>query len=484
MGSDDSLAGTWSALKEDFSCPLAGVAGSVSSSWDQSPGHGGLVVRGGCRAVSVLAGVWATSLTAVAKEVICRREVALYHMIYESDPAPAPDRGVALGIGPNGSRLLQNSFGISVEILRAVKCSGIRTHSETGAVVREVRELAAVRDQSCIPQDLLFIPSLLLWNALRFMTAASFDSDWLLIHRQDLKDELLRLATADAGPDISGEPAKLVYGTKASMLDAEDGKVVFENGHETQADLIVGADGIHLAVRPFITDAELSVQPAGVFLYRFIIPIEKAMEGAFVNVFLSGDCSQQYIVMYPCRSFELLNVACCVPDNLLTNGSVESWKTTGEVADMLQQFVNFPTAAKDVKLYKVQDMDALPCYVRGRAVLVGDTGHPMTPFQGQGANQSIDDAEGMTMLLRGDPDHGQIPAQLKLWESIHRPRASQVQLNSRWAIGLTLQKQVERMQFNWTYSGILAALRVQLGTGREDGSTLVDQPSTEERGGF
>ncbi|KAF4464269.1 hypothetical protein FALBO_8892 [Fusarium albosuccineum] len=75
MGSDDSLAGTWSALKEDFSCPLAGVAGSVSSSWDQSPGHGGLVVRGGCRAVSVLAGVWATSLTAVAKEVICRREV-------------------------------------------------------------------------------------------------------------------------------------------------------------------------------------------------------------------------------------------------------------------------------------------------------------------------------------------------------------------------------------------------------------------------
>ncbi|KAF4460772.1 hypothetical protein FALBO_12442 [Fusarium albosuccineum] len=81
MGSDDSLAGTWSALKEDFSCPLAGVAGSVSSSWDQSPGHGGLVVRGGCRAVSVLAGVWATSLTAVAKEVICRREVGIVTVI-------------------------------------------------------------------------------------------------------------------------------------------------------------------------------------------------------------------------------------------------------------------------------------------------------------------------------------------------------------------------------------------------------------------
>jgi len=86
----------------------------------------------------------------------------------------------------------------------------------------------------------------------------------------------------------------------------------------------------------------------------------------------------------------------------------------------------------------------------------------MTPFQGQGANQAIEDAEGLRLLLQDGIDRSQVAARLQLWESVRRPRASQVQLNSRWAIGLTPQKQSERMHFNWSYDGIFAAL------GRDD----------------
>lgn len=132
-------------------------------------------------------------------------------VIYESDPAPVAERGAAIGIGPNGSKLLQRSFGISAEKLRAVKCNGTRTHSVTGDIIREVRDMTA-----------------------------SFDSDWLLVHRQDLKDELFRLATADSGSHIIGEPPKLVYGAEAVTVDPEAGKVWFKNGQELQADVIIG----------------------------------------------------------------------------------------------------------------------------------------------------------------------------------------------------------------------------------------------------
>jgi len=132
-------------------------------------------------------------------------------VIYESEPGPSAERGTAIGIGPNGSKLLRDAFGISAEKLRAVKCNGTRTHSVTGDVIREITGMTD-----------------------------SFDSDWLLIHRQDLKDELLRLATADAAPDVIGEPARLVYGAQALTVDPEAGKVIFRDGREIRADMIIG----------------------------------------------------------------------------------------------------------------------------------------------------------------------------------------------------------------------------------------------------
>lgn len=103
-------------------------------------------------------------------------------------------------------------------------------------------------------------------------------------------------------------------------------------------------------------------------------------------------------------------------------------------------------------------MDPLPCYVRDRTILIGDAAHPMTPFQGQGANQAIEDAEGLTLLLQDGIDRDSVLPTLHLWGTLRQPRASQVQMNSRWAIGLSPQKQSERMHYNWTYNGILSAL--------------------------
>lgn len=72
-----------------------------------------------------------------------------------------------------------------------------------------------------------------------------------------------------------------------------------------------------------------------------------------------------------------------------------SWSTKpGEEALL----VLFSRLVTDVRLYKVQDMDPLSSYVRRRAVIIGDVAHSMTPFQGQGVNQAIEDAGGLNLL--------------------------------------------------------------------------------------
>lgn len=106
-------------------------------------------------------------------------------------------------------------------------------------------------------------------------------------------------------------------------------------------------------------------------------------------------------------------------------------------------------------MWELRDHDPLPTYVRGRAVLIGDAAHAMPPFQGQGAGQAIEDAEGLSLLLDNGITRDDVPRVLQQWDSIRRPRAAQVQLNTRMASrDLNESNSWKNMEFNWTYKGI------------------------------
>lgn len=83
----------------------------------------------------------------------------------------------------------------------------------------------------------------------------------------------------------------------------------------------------------------------------------------------------------------------------------------------------------------------------------------MVPYQGQGANQALEDAEGFRLLLKDDFTKERLSDILQTWNSLRCPRASQVQLNSRIAAAkVTPDVMMQRMRFNWTYSGIKEAI--------------------------
>lgn len=79
----------------------------------------------------------------------------------------------------------------------------------------------------------------------------------------------------------------------------------------------------------------------------------------------------------------------------------------------------------------------------------------MVLYQGQGANQALEDAEAFKLLLRTEVTKADLPEILKTWDDARRPRASQVQLNSRIAAAKVSPEVImQRMTFNWTYDGV------------------------------
>ncbi|KAJ5623361.1 hypothetical protein N7490_011966 [Penicillium lividum] len=291
------------------------------------------------------------------------------------------------------------------------------------------------------------------------------DGDLWLIYRQDLKDALLRRVTCAEG---EGTPIQIIYNSHVVRVEPEIGRIQFSDATEVDADLVIGkedrkwrrgADGIHSNVRAAIISASHpEPAPCGHSMYRFVIPMEVIQEsmvaegrtpaifnyteGSYVGIVATGDADEdnRHLIMYPCRNHRFMNVAYGVPDSILkdSTGLEYSWSAKGSVQELVNNIHGFPgwigrlfSRVSQVELFQMRDQEPLPTYVKGRTVLIGDAAHPMIPYQGQGANQSFEDVEGLDALLADVFDGDTIPDRLRVWNSIRRPRASAVQASGR-----------------------------------------------------
>ncbi|KAK7423842.1 hypothetical protein QQZ08_008886 [Neonectria magnoliae] len=366
--------------------------------------------------------------------------------VYERNAEDAPEVGAAVGLGPNGSKMAK-TLGLSRDILKPVVSSGFRSYDQHGTLLRE-------SPMNC---------------------EKAFGSEWWMVHRQDLRAALLEAAVG-RGPEIPGRPVEIVYQTAVDEVDAEHGIVTFADRSTTQVDLIIGADGVRSKARSAVVGLnQFDPVPVNLSLYRFTAPtaeVHQLLEaipeplstekGAFLLSFVADDGSNRNVVIYPCRNLEVLNFACAVPDTLLQQKSEQSWTMDGDLKEMLGHFKDFPPwlyaimeKLDTVKLYQLRDADPIPSFVKGRVALIGDAAHPMVPYQGQGANQALEDAEGLRLFADAGASRDDVARILAKWDLLRRPRASQVQQYSRIAAAkVSPQVMMERMKFNWTYDGI------------------------------
>jgi salicylate hydroxylase len=254
--------------------------------------------------------------------------------------------------------------------------------------------------------------------------AQRFGANGCTIHRADLLDVLARSVPTEV-VTLSARCESVTTGDTVAAAR-------FTDGAEIEADVIIGADGIHSAVRTSLFGPD-APKFTGRICYRSVIAVAELparrlepYEGLWLG-------PHGTLVVYGVRRGELVNIVAHYEDATYQH---ESWIAECDRAEIQDRYRRWHASLQEIFAagdiwYKwaLYDRDPIPAWTRGRTTILGDAAHPMLPYLGQGAGQAIEDGCVLAAALHqlgADPS-----AALQLYERSRRPRASRVVLTSR-----------------------------------------------------
>lgn len=318
--------------------------------------------------------------------------VALYRrgwivQVLERAPALA-EVGAGLSLWPNALRAL-DALGLGEQVRSralAETTGGIRRMSGRWLSRTDTAELAR-----------RFGPLVMIHRA-----------DLLEILRESLPAETLRTGSEVADVRPAGEVVKVVHG-----------------GGTAPASLVVGADGVHSAVRRSLWPGPPEPRYAGYTAWRLIADPGRPL-GAGGETWGRGE------------RFGIAPMA---------DGRVYAFATAsvpaggrsphGELAELRRRFGAWhepiPTllasTTEDAVLRNdIVELPPLRSFVSGRVALLGDAAHAMTPNLGQGACQALEDAVTLAALLDA---HASVEGGLTAYDAERRARTQQIARRSR-----------------------------------------------------
>jgi 2-polyprenyl-6-methoxyphenol hydroxylase-like FAD-dependent oxidoreductase len=215
--------------------------------------------------------------------------------------------------------------------------------------------------------------------------------------------------------------------------------------------VVIGADGIHSALRAQMAPDEGPPIWAGAILWRGTTRARPFRTGA--SMVLIGHAAQR-LVAYP--------ITPPGPDGLATINWIaeltdpgagwrkEDWNRRADLADFLPRFADWRFGwidapaliggAAQVYEYPMVDRDPLARWTHGAVSLIGDAAHATYPVGSNGASQAIVDARKLGSHLLA---HGIGPTALEAYEQEMRPLTTQIILTNRGSGPDAVLQQVE-----------------------------------------
>lgn len=297
--------------------------------------------------------------------------------------------GFALTIHPNGVKVLKR-LGVFEEATQgAMRISRLETRNARNETTLEIT-----------PADTLF-----------------------RVSRQQLIQTLAEEARRRGVEILTDSP---VTGADAS------GVLVLANGERLQADLVVGADGVHSVVRDSLgLRVRQRALPAG-GAFRLLIPRsaeEQHSEPDDTAVNREYWSGTRRVIANPCNRGELYLALSCLAGDASGRQlplDADSWtRRFPHLADLMDRIRQNGDWSRVRWAPFVRT--SLPRWSEGRVAVLGDAAHAMPPDLGQGGGTAMMNALGLAYALDAEPD---LERGLKRWEERERPITEHTQ---RWA---------------------------------------------------
>lgn len=235
------------------------------------------------------------------------------------------------------------------------------------------------------------------------------------LHRADLIALLLDGARA-AGAEVA-------TGLKVTgVTPGSPARVSFAGGATADADLVVGADGLHSVAR-----AALNGRVVPFFTHQVAWRATLHAEGPIAAAAQVWMGAGRHLVTYPLRGGTLRNI---VAVEERRTWAEESWSLTDDGLALRVAFEDFVPAVRGwldlidrPNLWGLFRHPVAAVWTATGVALAGDAAHPTLPFLAQGANMALEDAWVLAETLAAAPDPG---AGLAAYAAARAPRAARI----------------------------------------------------------
>ncbi|MBB3995134.1 2-polyprenyl-6-methoxyphenol hydroxylase-like FAD-dependent oxidoreductase [Sulfitobacter undariae] len=263
------------------------------------------------------------------------------------------------------------------------------------------------------------------------------------VHRGRLQMMLYEELIRRAGPEA------VQTGWRATGFDTQDDTATLHLQSRTgetrsvSGSVVIGADGIHSAIRSQMQPHEAEPKWSGAILWRGTALAKPFLSGA--TMALIGHEGLRFVV-YPISApdpetgLAVINWICNMQFDPAQKFSKEDYSRQANLDDFLPSFekvqcdgLDIPAlirGAKEVFEYPMVDRDPLDSWTVGRTTLIGDAAHAAYPVGSNGAGAGILDARVLTAALLA---HGLNADALHAYEAEMLPVTSKIILMNRTA---------------------------------------------------